>query len=196
MLTTNYFCDLDGCELRKVCTTGFSVVSVASNQEGNSSAGHCGSVQWATDDLDTVDLFFEMEHEGKYGDFEWYRTGFGAVDVAWFWYDFGPNDRRKVESIEYGFSKGTWYCKFGRTTGFSCDKVRRISVTHHGVRKLVQVEGQQVWYGDSGGPWYSGGRAVGLTRGFTARTGSERHDVFSKASLMEDALGVRVKTVR
>lgn len=185
------------------CTMAFAVRR--GNIYGLLSAGHCPN------NLDYVDpssgttsaLTLVREYEGHYGDYAWYSTT-GSV-AAQFHTSSHASGRRYVTSIKSAdqINIGDTYCFYGRATNRpSCGTVKYNNTCHrggdHDVCNQVRVRNVYGRYGDSGGPWYVGAKAVGVHTGcFGSGCGNNttRQDQgFTPVSLVEDGLGVTVIT--
>jgi len=150
-----------------------------------------------TDDgIVEVSLVHFDQHIGRYGDVEWLTSpNDGDVNKIWWKFGTGPDSRRPITErvAASAITKNTWYCNFGRTTGDDCDTVRNVSVSKNSsIRKLVQMHGDEKTFGDSGGPWYVGNSAAGIVHGATLSLWGTRRDVWTKADLFDEAVGVRV----
>ncbi len=82
-------------------------------------------------------------------------------------------------------SVGTSLCKYGKTTGKTCSKVKYRNVSTPRLRHLVMTEKYVSSGGDSGGPWYSGGTAYGIHLGSLPKGGAKR-SVFTPAYLFQN----------
>ncbi len=180
-----------GGESLVVCTSGF-VVSTSEGTEGIATAGHCSD---ALED-DNVDLDFQEAHEGRYGDFQWH-TGEHPTPNRFYagGSDFTEIRARDVDGV--GIPRvGMQLCKNGITTHMSCDDVQKTSVCAGRDCKLVQMEHQWAYYGDSGGPVYSLYTAYGFVKGKREDPphSGVYYDVFSRADQLDNALGLYIPT--
>jgi streptogrisin C len=177
-----------GGEAISTCTTGF-VVRNAAAVRGVSTAGHCQNAQ--TDDGRA--LAFQAGHEGAQGDFQWHTGPQAEPD------DFYSGDadtlevlRRDVAGVGAPVVNQT-ICKNGKVTFKDCPRVIQLNVCHFAICNLVQMDVRTVDLGDSGGPWYWGNTAYGLTYGwrFDPFPPFDR-DLFSRADRIDNALGVTI----
>jgi hypothetical protein len=174
-----------------VCTSGFSVRSITTGATGVTTAEHCGGMTLLDNrNGDTHTLTFQAGHRGAFGDVAWYTTT--GADVRQIWWRPGTtaNDLRIIEGARDVTARGTLLCFFGEITGDHCSTVRRVSVRKLRARRLVQMEHYESARGDSGGPWFQVDQASGLHQGWT--WAGRKRSVFSRASLLPDALGVEV----
>jgi hypothetical protein len=175
------------------CTSGFGVFDLPNGETGLLTAGHCsndydyrppdGSADYDTDWVDG--------HRGDWGDFQWHTTD-DHGDFPEF-YD-SDDDRREVFGFRDNISNGDFFCKYGRTTDYDCSTVRdkKFSVTDEDgfrLKKMVQMEDEVTSSGDSGGPWFINGDAVGIHSGRVLKGGDMR-SFFSWIVYADDAVGV------
>lgn len=82
-------------------------------------------------------------------------------------------------------SVGSSVCKFGSSSGFTCDVINNSSWSWMGLGQLVRTRNDKSHSGDSGGPWFSGNTAYGVHMGsatflqddiFTRLNGFALHD--------------------
>lgn len=128
-------------------------------------------------------------HQGSSGDLAWFSRG--AFTAARTFYNDWQR-KRYVDNRSGMPSTGTRICKFGMTTSATCSTVRTRDATITSAdityRHMVIMNGGGVRPGDSGGPWYYGGTAYGITHDYFA--GSDRSS-FTPAYLLQN-LGVDV----
>lgn len=151
------------------CTGGFIVSS--SGVYGISTAQHCA----------TKPATYDGSTTGS-------STALGGRDVRWTRFIIASPSR----TFQYDFGKfraatgsgdpvvGTVACKFGNTTGYSCDTVESSGncTTYAGWPQfcgLFRTANNYVSPGDSGGPWFYGNTARGITSGYS----SGDSDIFS-----------------
>lgn len=177
------------------CTAGFNVINAAGTSSGIATAGHCsnslthenisGQTEYA--------VSYVAGHVGTYGDFQWGVTSDTEIDD--FFYNAGV--LRDVSSVASPIVN-QYLCRYGQTTGAQCAEVENnniCSTTSSGTAcNLTRMKNDEASGGDSGGPWYYGNTAYGFHRGSVGTILGSR-DVFSKATLIDEALGgVRVRT--
>lgn len=96
------------------------------------------------------------------GDGQWASSS-EAVSNTFY---YAPGSRRVVNAVRNAVS-GQRLCKYGRTTGATCDDVRSLSSCRGDYCNLVMMQNRLASGGDSGGPWYWGNTAYGLHSGYT-----------------------------
>lgn len=101
-----------------------------------------------------------------YGDLAWYGSSHLAVPS--FYYNW--NATRDVTAVGTPSPpNGMDVCYFGATTGAGCGEVVGRNTIENGYGKLVKVDmgRSPLQGGDSGGPWYYGGTAYGISSSAT-----------------------------
>ncbi|GAB3660017.1 chymotrypsin family serine protease [Glycomyces tarimensis] len=174
------------------CTTGWTVVN-PSGVTGVTTAGHCTGIdQTWQPGYGFVDLDFQSQFRGYWGDIEWHTTP-THIDVAEFYAH--PNTRRDTLSVEpwWGFTVGESICVYGRSTNsrqcgldvqnpwWSC------TLDGYLTESLVRMDGDVTIGGDSGGGWSWNNRAYGSHVGDCSW-----QNVFSRADDFNEAIGVSV----
>lgn len=176
------------------CTAGFNVQRHGTT--GIATAGHCpnGLTHENTSGYDEYTVYFEDEYTGKWGDFQWGTTT--DTEVARFYASYSST--RIVTSVANP-TKGQTLCRFGHKTGYECGTVASTSgtcITTNGKKAchLVRMKEDEAEGGDSGGPWFYNYAAYGFHTGWTTcgALWSSTCDVWSRATLIDDALGVYV----
>ncbi|QUW18639.1 S1 family peptidase [Agrococcus sp. Marseille-Q4369] len=159
------------------CTAGFIVRQGTPLRYGVLSAGHCDS--WpSTYDGQAV-------------------TGSSAMsnrDLRVLWLSGTPTKQFQVQSGVYFTasgqtepSVGSSVCKYGAVTGQSCSTVTVSGYCSTGVWAgrticgLFKTRNQYVRGGDSGGPWFVGSVAYGITSGYGSANGTS-YDLFTGTS--------------
>lgn len=155
------------------CTSGFNLKYATTDTKRLATAGHCNPASWVYRNhpnqggVRTVKKVWT--HIGKYGDIGYYTHG-GGTPTRTFYY--AKNLARYATSAAMSRpSVGTMICKYGWNTGANCATVKRRNVSDAiwadgKTRKgLVQMNTGIAKGGDSGGPFYYGGKAYGLTTG-------------------------------
>jgi hypothetical protein len=90
-------------------------------------------------------------------------------------------------------------CKYGRLTGYTCGTIVNTSFwpayVPSGDATFIQVTDDQnlTSTGDSGGPWYSGNTAFGITSGETCLIGCN-DAIYVATNYIESGLGVTILT--
>ncbi|KFA50117.1 hypothetical protein S40293_06373 [Stachybotrys chartarum IBT 40293] len=142
------------------CSVGFTVTT------GFVTAGHCGSVG------DSVSATMTGPFYGSFAgssfpinDFGWVRTTSGNT-LRGYINRYGQSDLPISGST--ASSVGASVCRSGSTTGVYCGSIRAIGATvNYSQGRVTGLTQTNVCAepGDSGGPWYSGSQAQGVTSG-------------------------------
>lgn len=190
-----------GAQLRRgsfnLCTAGFAVTrgSGTLQYQGFLTAEHCYR------DGAYVDRYYASGSTSvAYNDLK-LNASMGDIML------FQITDGRKATNRVYVSSAGTTtitgfiapvvgatYMFYGRKTGASSDKVRKLNVCSSGYCSMVQNTSWKTNNGDSGGPWRtSNGRAVGIHHGRMVDGGIMR-SVFSYIGAGLAGLNVTLKT--
>lgn len=180
-----------------VCTTGFSVEHRVTAETGITTAAHCDGMNQYTQPWSTVydiDFPFRDQHIGGLGEVEWHAT-VDHSDLAEYYADNSPSERREVNSVESGTAINNLYCLYSRIGGTRvCDRVTSTSVVLFTTGlswTLIGMDDKNAQPGDSGGPWSYQTEAVGTVVGWYW-TLSGNHDAWSPAWLFDSALDVDV----
>lgn len=184
------------------CTSGWSVRRISDGATGVVTAAHCEGIdRFVQTGVGAYSApFLAPEHIGPWGEVEWHTTT--HVELAEFYAT--STSIRNVTAIEpYGdVMVDESVCVYGRDTdtrNCSLDvRFTRVLATFFwegcncvvNADRLVEMDGRQVMAGDSGGGWSMNTRAYGITHGFSNAPGGG--DIWSPASLFEQAIGVRV----
>ena len=172
------------------CTTGFGTKTTGLVR-GISTAGHCGDNQ----SDDGISLTFKAQHEGTYGDFQWH-TGTGTHTDDFYAGNDSDNeeDRRDVAFVAAP-TVGQTLCRNGDISNKDCQKVRKLNVCSGQYCNLVQMEQHLSAAGDSGGPVFYNYTAYGIHRGWMYDPfWPFKREVFSRADLIDEALGISIAT--
>lgn len=164
---------LRGGELGSGCTGGFTV-RANNGRVGISTAAHCPN------DQVYHGLFFPLTQEYFSGpvDAQWH-SACGIDDVTnEFETGFGPRACTAARARAQ-VPVGSFVCKFGWTTFATCGTITSNefapSYVPNATESYVVVTNDQipavVQPGDSGGPWFSGNDALGITSGYFIETG-------------------------
>jgi hypothetical protein len=174
------------------CTSGFAVFDLGSDDTGLLTAGHCpNNMDYLPPDGDPqYDTDWVVTHRGSYGDFQWHTTDHTEFPE---FYD-SDDDRREVFDYRDNISNGDYFCNYGRTSDYDCSTVydKKVSATDedgYRLKKLVAMEDDVTSDGDSGGPWFINGDAVGIHSGTLEKGGDDR-SVFSWIVYADDAVDV------
>jgi len=172
------------------CTTAFTVVKNGS--EGVLTAGHCEDraqyVAVGDGSNNVYTVYLQEDHRGGWGDMAWYTTL--GNEQPWFYKT--PTGRYEVNGYvnRSSIQVGDTYCMYGRATNHSdssdacgtvVDRWAQQSSGGYDYNRLVEVEGVESDYGDSGGPWYTGSYAVGIHRGRRSSDGTRLFTPVSSA---------------
>lgn len=175
------------------CTSGFSVRYAATGETGITTAGHC------SDGQSVLATGRTYSYSGSLS-FKWEYRPVGIRDIQWhtkigvtarsFIYDGNSPTYRAI----YGYvrrssqSPGTFVCKYGKTTNYSCGTI--ITNAFDGVNVEVNMY-PRVDSGDSGGPWFLDNNAYGTTISWTT---SSNTSVYGPVDQILDQLGVQILT--
>lgn len=179
------------------CTAGFNLKYATSDTKRLATAGHCDPATWVYRNHPgqggTRTVKKVWTHIGKYGDIGYYTHG-GGTPTRTFYY--AKNLARYATSAAMSRpAVGTMICKYGWNTGANCATVKYRNVTggtwsDGKARKgLVQMNTGIAKGGDSGGPFYYGGKAYGLTTG-----GSPARTFWTPTFMFNDARNYKVWT--
>lgn len=159
------------------CTSGFPVKEDSTNKWGLLTARHCdndstwyGSVKGA---LKNASMFLDW----KYGDIQYHRSTGEQVGKSFY---YSPTNYRTIQGIKKPVIDMK-VCLYGQTSKGTIDNTLMSTCSHIknlGQSKGTKVGGEKVTIGglvetydyvseggDSGGPWYIGGYAVGINQG-------------------------------
>jgi hypothetical protein len=178
------------------CTSGFSVEHT-SGTRGIITAAHCGNSQT----ISGVSLTFKFEWQYGSADVQWH-TASGSTFRNWA-YD-GLNDgttpyyRLITGTIpRLSLVTGGTYCKYGITTKYGCgtlsSRVETPSWVNNASATFLAIDNASAAIslpGDSGGPTFSDGNAVGLVSG----TSNSGHRLVSMSMDGFAGLGITVAT--
>ncbi|MEM7049847.1 MAG: S1 family peptidase [Acidobacteriota bacterium] len=149
------------------CTMGFSVRD-AGGATGVLTAGHCGNTQ----SHGGRNLPFQGECFSGSEDVQWHDDTVHHFPLPWMKAGSGS---RTVNSTRTRTAQaiGTWVCKHGKTTGFTCASITSISfrpntsIQPGANATFVRVSGSGTLAsgGDSGAPYYAGNEAYGVLKG-------------------------------
>eukprot|EP00957_Ditylum_brightwellii_P211354 15366078-Ditylum_brightwellii.AAC.1 len=175
------------------CTTGFTVVRSNGATTGVATAAHCTGMNMYDASPPTFDYltFWQAQHNGNWGDFEWHTTP--HIEPPEYW--ASPTQRRFVNAIDNSFSRNNVVCGYSRRRGLRfCDRIYRTNVRQGGTRRLIAMRNRNMVGGDSGGPWSFGTTAAGLVKGAKVIWFRWR-DTWSRASYIPLGIsGVIVRT--
>ncbi len=183
----------------RFCTTGWTVtyqINQNASSHGVSTAGHCSEVSMIKHDGETHNAWLVREHRGFLGDMELLSLSQGGPNTADFY--ASENEVRPVNTIQSVGSivVGEPLCLYGRASN-QRDCSRRVQATSMTCSfgevvvtgNLVQMDGEIGTFGDSGGGWSWGTRAVGSHVGLCGG-GS----VFTPVALFGRGIGGTVTT--
>lgn len=164
------------------CTAGFSVVRQnASNERGITTADHCGNSQrYSGRNV----LTYIRSMPVNYGDAQWHRSTEPVSGT--FYYSRGVV--RNPSGIGDAVA-GSPVCKFGQTSGATCDEVYRLNLCRSVYCGLTTTFERLAAGGDSGGPWYWGTTAHGIHSGYLGSAAVPR-DMFTPVRAAHVRLGV------
>jgi hypothetical protein len=161
------------------CTSGFSVHTSVGN--GIVTADHCQDYQQygGLSNIQFVSGAVRESNGHARGDIQWHKAIGGAVAVP----------RFRATSTEYrdvlavtSPTVGQSVCKFGKVSNTSCDHVdvacAVFTISAGPYDCMYFTQNHNLVPGDSGGPWYYGNTALGVSSGHWWNPWSDR-DVFS-----------------
>lgn len=178
------------------CTAGFPAQNVGTTQYGLASAGHCSD----TMDYTGYDwLYTATNLAASSGDLQWQR---GKVSVSnQFRYDW---NKYRVVSTNGTIGQWTDVCKFGKVSGRTCAQVygqnrcvKYLDYPETYCKMAFATNRMGVQKGDSGGPWYSGSTAYGITSGwhlFVVNGVPTTVAVFTPTKTSFTAMHIKLKT--
>jgi hypothetical protein len=149
------------------CTAGFNLKYRDSDTKRLGTAGHCLRLQSGDKSVysnhsnagGSTTVTEVWGHEGSGGDLGYYTTG-DKTPTRTYYHNW--NKTRYVDSRSSMPSVGTKICLFGKTSGASCAKVKKADVSVGHLRHMVVMDTGRSLGGDSGGPWFYGGKAYGI----------------------------------
>ncbi|MFI7703211.1 S1 family peptidase [Nonomuraea sp. NPDC049480] len=170
------------------CTAGFNLKYATTSTKRIGTAGHCGSTEFSTYSNHSADggsttVMEIWSHQGKWGDIGYYEHG-GMTPTRTFYYDFSK--KRYADARSGMPAVGDSVCKFGKISGRVCTSVRYRNVSVNGLKHMVISNTTNCASGDSGGPWYSGGTAVGIHQGLIRKSGDSYRCSFTPAYLYQN----------
>ncbi|WP_433512804.1 S1 family peptidase [Nonomuraea sp. CA-143628] len=170
------------------CTAGFNLKYATTSTKRIGTAGHCGSTEFSTYTNHSADggstgVMEIWSHQGKWGDIGYYDTG-GFTPTRTFYYDFSK--KRYADSRSGMPAVGDTACKFGKISGRVCTSVRYRNVSVNSLRHMVISNSTDCASGDSGGPWYHGGMAMGIHQGLIRKSGDTFRCSFTPAYLYQN----------
>lgn len=171
------------------CTSGFTVMHW-DGRTGIVTAGHCQTSQ--SDDGRA--LTHQAQHDGTFGDFQWHTGPQTEPD------DFYSGTATTLEANRRDVAAwsspvvGQAVCKNGKAGFKDCDTVMKKHVCTLIYCEFVQTEHHYVVLGDSGGPWFYGNTAYGVTYGYHwDPVWPFTRDLFSDVSLLDYVFEVQVR---
>lgn len=189
------------------CTSGWVAAKRSTGTPILTTAGHCAN------DLSYIGYSQNaVGHDMNFGIYKWNTSNdaqyhySGSASKPLFHAD-SRNSYRTVESRfpRTSLPSGQIVCKQGRTTGYSCGTLASIYSTWGGHDRCGASQSNpcdNVWLaitdlnssiGDSGGPAFFGGRAIGMVvGGYQHPTTKQWYDVVTSVSLFQEALDVDV----
>lgn len=162
------------------CTSGFSVDNY-SGVEGITTAGHCPDTNLTFNGAGgNGPLTYQTGTPGGVYDIQW-MTAPGSI-ITNIINDGNGTRAITGKRVRNTQSVGSFVCKYGRTTGYSCGTI--VTNTFDGVN--VEMT-NSVAGGDSGGPWFWGNDAYGTT---ISSFGS--HSIYGPVDHIYNVLGLRI----
>lgn len=156
------------------CTSAFTVRH-SSGQHGVLTAAHCGNTQ----SFSGVSLPFRAEDQSGNQDVQWHASTCGMTVVDDFDAGIATRDVTGTQ-IRNNQAIGSYVCKNGMTTGYTCgyieSKSYKPSYVTSAASTFVRVDGRTVNLsegGDSGGPWFVETLAYGVHSGTPGGDGND-----------------------
>lgn len=143
------------------CTEGFVAKYASAADLGPLTAGHCANHATLWHNGGTPKLSRRVAVDDSRGDAAFYRSAqmmAGIIRVDWGQY-VGIHGN-------YNPVIGNDACRFGVTSGATCQTVIDLNRCAGGVCGLVWTDQSVTMPGDSGGPWYYGTYALGIHKGW------------------------------
>ena len=165
------------------CTAGFTVRTSA-YPHGIITAGHCSNSQKY---FDRSVLTFRAEHRGGKGDVQWHSST--EKTDARFYYTHGAT---RALTGTANPTTGVTLCKYGKTTGNTCDEVYKLNQCRDNDCGLAMTHRRKANSGDSGGPWFYNNTGYGIHHGYKTYLLIQR-DLFSPVRAAASVMGVTVK---
>jgi hypothetical protein len=178
------------------CTSGFSVRSRANNAKMIVTAGHCGGYGWGINYIRHGGnkhpfTLYAGSHMGAYGDVTKFTTR--KKEKPLFYYS--STGVRSVTSFKAKgtFSQNEKICVYGRSmTSANCTAVvasTNATCSYGGrtIKRLVQMNRAVTRTIDSGGPWFNGNKAYGITFGLCGGKSA-----FSQVAYFPSAVDVNI----
>ncbi len=169
------------------CTSGFAVQQ--SGTRGITTAGHCrNDITYQGKQLP-----FKQEQYSSSYDVQWHTAPDFTVRAR---FQTGFSVRSVTATKDHGSQNvGDFVCKHGKTTGYTCGYITsrtfKPSYVPNASASFIRVHRDDVILvktGDSGGPWFNGNTAYGITSGFIGDDG-----IYMAVNYVE-ILGVSVLT--
>ena len=156
------------------CTSGFTVRKNGTSVDGVLTAAHCSGLNQYREPTGLVySMSYQAAANPGWGDVEWHTTTHTEYDD--FYYSKLHNSRIDVTGMlqSWQFDYGDIVCAFGRVSGaMGCDTINGLWYSGSGYSYLVSTTPCGTVPGDSGGPRYLNGTAIGIGRGFFKSDGS------------------------
>lgn len=180
------------------CTSGFTVLHIASGEEGIASAGHCPNNE-RLGHHPSVALTLMDEKDGQSADAQWYKTP-GLNDEKIFQYNPDGSTRSVTSRVDrVNMSIGGLACIYGKTSGYGCSTIaaKNYDPDMGGSAynaTWIRMNEDITQQGDSGGPWFVGNAAYGIHTGDTVCGGGVPcQSIFMAQDFLTQALGVQVR---
>lgn len=177
------------------CSSAFTVIGLGGTATGVSTAGHCANTTSGyTAPGGGVTGNTTAYNYNANGDTMWFRL---------FWMGETPSITNKFKYTSSGAQRqvlgtanpvvGQSICRYGMSTGNHCTTIAAINECRSGVCLLFRANGNTLAGGDSGGPWYSGNNAQGISHGILTDTWGGKWDLGTRVGAL-NLLNVTVNT--
>ncbi|WP_332644182.1 hypothetical protein [Aeromicrobium sp.] len=150
------------------CTSAFPVLETGGSSSGGLiTAAHCDNNIWYSG---RNSLTYVRKLPANHGDIQYMRGSEGIGQT--FYYAVGKY--RRITGLGTPSANQT-LCHFGRGNDKqTCDEVKDVLTCRGSFCNLVAMKHRRSSGGNSGGPWYSGGRAYGVHSGYDWIGGAKR----------------------
>lgn len=174
------------------CTAGFVVKSATSAVYGMSTASHCvsGSSLLFSNQGSSTKTKIYLYKRSTSRDVAWYNNGGTLTPTRQFNYDY---NRFRAVTASANPKVGTIVSNFGRTSGYKGTgmKVWKQQICSTNYCGLTAINTYRTAGGDSGGPWFRAGKALGTHHGVMTIQGTQR-SLFAPVTSLKSYLNVVV----
>lgn len=167
------------------CTAAFAITS--GGVPGIATAAHCANGNYSYGGSTAT---YKAQSSPSSGDVQWHQVGAAVTNK----FRYTPSGGERSVTSTSNPTSGSAICYLGKTTGNNCGTVSTINYCDSaGYCLLFRSGPSRVDLGDSGGPWYFGNVAKGVTRGFLTSGGARVDDIATRVGAL-NLLNTVVKT--